>query len=85
MITIALQTWATYPFNDYPTYSLLNGVLHPNGQSGVVPSDYAPTDGAELGFIVEVNAPTGAPIYCAVVRTVSVCCLYRRESLTLIS
>lgn len=62
-----MQTWASYPYNDFPTLSLLQGALHPNSPSNIVITDTPVYDGDELGFINENDAPAPAQIYCAVV------------------
>ncbi|KAI0692696.1 hypothetical protein C8T65DRAFT_669343 [Cerioporus squamosus] len=63
-----LSTFASYPFNQYPSMSLDKGRLIPHGtnvapaQAGTVP------DGSEPGFVTSntVDPEQGPQIYCAV-------------------
>ncbi|KAI0643247.1 hypothetical protein C8Q79DRAFT_1002500 [Trametes meyenii] len=62
-----LATYASFPFDDYPTFSLVNGTLIPQGGSTPAQATIV-QDGSSLGFLQTVSAePTkGSQIYCAV-------------------
>ncbi|KAI0764149.1 hypothetical protein BD413DRAFT_483041 [Trametes elegans] len=69
---LRLATWASYPYNQYPTLSLADGTLIPNAPEGVTPAKASNVDdGAQLGFVSNnnVNPADGAKIYCAVADT----------------
>lgn len=74
------QTYASYPYNDWPNFSLVNGALIPNSgsSSSAAAADSNVTAGNEPGFIVAdpENLPQAAEIYCGVVR-----CLFVSASL----
>ena len=67
------QTYATYPFNSYPSISLEAGRLVPTGPNVVPAGGLSVADGAEVTFIASSTTdPTqGAQIYCGVVRPAS--------------
>ena len=64
-----LQTYATYPYDDFPSLSLLHGALHPNSPNDIVIASTPVFDGDQIGFIQENDAPAPAQIYCGVVCT----------------
>ncbi|THH32667.1 hypothetical protein EUX98_g1489 [Antrodiella citrinella] len=62
------STYASFPYNDYPTLTLVNGGLTPNGQ--VAGAGVAVTAGSEPMFIItNLDTPTPAQIYCGVAST----------------
>ncbi|PSR77075.1 hypothetical protein PHLCEN_2v8064 [Hermanssonia centrifuga] len=66
------STWASYPYNDYPNFSLLSGAFHPNYEGGldVGISDSNVTAGNPPSFIVtSLDLPAPAQIYCGVADT----------------
>jgi len=66
-----LSTWASFPFNDFPTMSLNNGTLLPNSPDGPISvSDSNVTVAAEpLWVLTTFDLPTPAQIYCGVADT----------------
>ncbi|KAI0919757.1 hypothetical protein AcW1_003076 [Taiwanofungus camphoratus] len=68
-----LSTYASYPYNDWPNFSLVNGALIPNSgsSSSAAAADSNVTAGNEPGFIVAdpENLPQAAEIYCGVADT----------------
>ncbi|KAL1943735.1 hypothetical protein VTO73DRAFT_4180 [Trametes versicolor] len=67
-----LSTWASYPFNDYPSVSLVNGTLMLNGGVSATPSQATIVqEGSQPGFVLRNDAvpSEGAQIYCAVADT----------------
>ncbi|KAI0933298.1 hypothetical protein AcW1_003086 [Taiwanofungus camphoratus] len=65
-----LSTYASYPYNDFPTMSLLNGSLIPVSDLGAQISDSQVSAGNAPSFIVtDSNLPAPAQIYCAVADT----------------
>ncbi|OBZ72803.1 hypothetical protein A0H81_06940 [Grifola frondosa] len=64
----ALSTYASFPYNDFPNLSLLEGALIPNGQATA--SDANVTAGEPPNFVVtNLNPPAPAQIYCAIADT----------------
>ncbi|KAI0364638.1 hypothetical protein BV20DRAFT_955777 [Pilatotrama ljubarskyi] len=61
-------TYASFPFNDYTSVSLMNGTLVINGANTTPARALIVQEGSQLGFLVQNGAdPTaGAQIYCAV-------------------
>ncbi|KZT63555.1 hypothetical protein DAEQUDRAFT_680177 [Daedalea quercina L-15889] len=66
-----LSTWATYPYLDFPTMSLVDGVLTPNSANGVPSYDMQAIEGQPLQFFTTSESSSGpsAQIYCAIVDT----------------
>ncbi|CAL1702399.1 unnamed protein product [Somion occarium] len=63
------KTYASYPYNDFPTFSLDEGALVPKG-AGITVADTDVLVGGQLGFVVtNLNPPTPAQIYCALAST----------------
>ncbi|KAI0631551.1 hypothetical protein C8Q77DRAFT_1159326 [Trametes polyzona] len=65
-------TWASFPFNDYPTVSLVNGTIFLNGDENSTPAQATIVqEGDGLSFITNnsVKPENGAQIYCAVADT----------------
>ncbi|KAI0350308.1 hypothetical protein OH77DRAFT_1413242 [Trametes cingulata] len=61
-------TYASFPFNDYTSVSLVNGTLVLNGANTTPARALAVEEGSQLGFLVQNGADpsAGAQIYCAV-------------------
>ena len=68
----ATQTFASFPFNQYPTISLQAGRLAPSGPDVVPAAGMTVAAGNEVSFIASSTTdPTeGAQIYCGVVRPI---------------
>lgn len=66
-----LSTWASYPFNQWPSLTLSNGGLVGNFErEGVNPAiGGSVSSGSFPGFIVSTEAGAPAPIYCGVAST----------------
>jgi len=69
-----LSTYATYPYNDFPNLSLLNGALIPNPNSenaGMHSTDVDVSSGDLPAFLVSSKGaiPAPAQVYCAVADT----------------
>jgi hypothetical protein len=66
------QTWASFPFNQWPSLSLLDGGLTGNMDppSGAVKTvSTGASNGSEVSFVTtSLDPPSPAPVYCAVVR-----------------
>jgi hypothetical protein len=68
-----LQTYASYPYNEYPVLSLSHGALYGNA------TEHAPaavagnvTAGDAVSFITPPQGPNAAQVWCGVVRPASV-------------
>lgn len=66
-----MQTWATYPYLDFPTMSLNSGVLTPNSANGVPSYDMQAIEGQPLQFFTTSQSQSSDPaqIYCAIIDT----------------
>ncbi|KZT01926.1 uncharacterized protein LAESUDRAFT_730840 [Laetiporus sulphureus 93-53] len=65
-----LSTYASYPYNDFPTLSLLAGSLIPNSASGIASVDSDVSSGDELAFVTSSSGLSSpAQIYCAIADT----------------
>ncbi|PCH34742.1 hypothetical protein WOLCODRAFT_106469, partial [Wolfiporia cocos MD-104 SS10] len=69
-----LSTYESYPYNDFPNFSLISGALIPNpskANASVSAADVAVAAGAEPSFMVSSSSglPDPAQIYCAVADT----------------
>ncbi|EMD35782.1 hypothetical protein CERSUDRAFT_115735 [Gelatoporia subvermispora B] len=67
-----LSTFASFPFNEFPTLSLLNGTLIPNLPGGILAnaSDSSVAAGTAPSWIITgLDLPTPAQIYCGVADT----------------
>ncbi|OCH89963.1 hypothetical protein OBBRIDRAFT_777746 [Obba rivulosa] len=66
-----LSTWASFPFNDFPTMSLNNGSLIPNAAIGVVSAaDNNVTEASAPSWILTTfDLPASVQIYCGVADT----------------
>ncbi|TCD71103.1 hypothetical protein EIP91_000197 [Steccherinum ochraceum] len=62
-----LSTFKSYHYDDFPSLSLLQGGLKPDGDRPGSAGEVA--DGTEPGFIIEDNPPAPAPIYCGLAST----------------
>jgi len=62
-----LSTYASYPYNDFPSLSLISGALIPNSATGATSADANVTSGGVVTFVTtSLDLPTPAQIYCAV-------------------
>ncbi|KAI0819734.1 hypothetical protein BC628DRAFT_1401273 [Trametes gibbosa] len=63
-----MATWASFPFNDFPTVSLVNGTLIPNGEHTTPAQATIVEEGSQIGFVLRnsANPLQGAQIYCGV-------------------
>ncbi|KAJ3539002.1 hypothetical protein NM688_g6430 [Phlebia brevispora] len=64
-----LSTYASYPYNDFPTFSMVNGTLHPNSPNNLSIVDNVVSDGDEPSFLQTNEPATAAQIYCGVADT----------------
>lgn len=68
-----LSTYVSYPYNQFPSFSLSSGMLLPNyEEAGMYTSDLSVSAGAEPTFeysTVQSNIDSSAQIYCAVADT----------------
>ncbi|KIP02454.1 hypothetical protein PHLGIDRAFT_79089 [Phlebiopsis gigantea 11061_1 CR5-6] len=72
-----LSTWASFPYNDFPTLSLVHGGLWGNDAAGAERAQGgAPAAGSEPSFVVPPQSATADPVYCGVVRP-PLPCLWR--------
>ncbi|TFK49273.1 hypothetical protein OE88DRAFT_1662716 [Heliocybe sulcata] len=61
-----LSTWATFPYNDWPTLSLVNGGLYGNSSYGNQAVSSGATNGTTVGFITTTPTPTPSQVFCIV-------------------
>ncbi|OSX62855.1 hypothetical protein POSPLADRAFT_1074264 [Postia placenta MAD-698-R-SB12] len=73
MASMVLSTYASYPYNDFPNFSLLQGALTPNAEAtngSVSAADTSVDAGNEPTFMVSSGTvPSAAQVYCAVADT----------------
>ena len=66
--TSSAQTYASYPYDEYPSLSLVHGALYGNATYGNVAVAGTPSPGGEVTFITPPQGPQVDQVFCAVVR-----------------
>lgn len=66
-----LQTYASYPYNQWPTLSIIDGVLYGNGEHMNPAEGFAPAAGTQISFVVPPQGK-GDKAWCGLVSNASI-------------